>query len=214
MVKLTLGYDVYAGTTCNVQFTKGKLARHKAKDIDIQRYRRNSKQDFTYVNHDLGHCSCVDHFILSMVLIKFMYVLSMLFLCISISENTTGGLALSHNISALNPSDHCVVKLTLGYDVYAGTTCNVQFTKGTLSALASACCPPLTLQIHMKHKAKDIDIQRYRSELDALLAQCTLSNEIMQCTEKQRRTMLVGHVNCTCESHRLGIEVRCSVIQS
>ena len=27
---------------------------------------RNSKQDYTYINHDLGHCSCVDHFILSM----------------------------------------------------------------------------------------------------------------------------------------------------
>ena len=77
------------------------------------------------------------------------------------------------------PSDHCVVKLTLGYDVYAGTTCNVQFTKGKLAW----------------HKAKYIDIQRYRSELDALLAQCTLSNEIMQCID----------VNCTCESHRLSL---------
>ena len=79
-----------------------------------------------------------------------------------------------------------MVKLTLGYDVYTGTTCNVQFTKGKLAW----------------HKAKDIDIRRYRSELDALLAQCTLSNEIMQCTA----------VNCTCESHRLGIEVFCNII--
>ena len=30
------------------------------------RNHRNSKQDYTYINHDLGHCSCVDHFILSM----------------------------------------------------------------------------------------------------------------------------------------------------
>ena len=35
-----------------------------------------------------------------------------------------------------------------------------------------------------------------------MLAQCTLSNEIMQCTD----------VNCTCESHRLGIEVFCNTI--
>ena len=55
-------------------------------------------------------------------------------------------------LSPLNPSDHCVVKLTMGYDVYrpTGTNCNVQFTKGKLAW----------------HKAKDIDIQRYRSELD------------------------------------------------
>ena len=50
------------------------------------------------VNHDLGHRSCVDHFILSMALYE--------------SIN-----ACSINISPLNPSDHCVVELTLGYDV-------------------------------------------------------------------------------------------------
>ncbi len=60
---------------------------------------RNSKQDFTYyVNHDLGHCSCVDHFILLMALYESIHT-------------------CSTNISPLNPSDHCVVKLTLGYDV-------------------------------------------------------------------------------------------------
>ena len=89
-------------------------------------------------------------------------------------------------ISPLNPSDHCVVELSLGYDVYTGTKCNVQFTKGKLAW----------------HKAKDIEIQRYKSELDALLGQCTLANEIMQCTD----------VNCTREAHRLGIEVFCNTI--
>ena len=94
--------------------------------------------------------------------------------------------ACTINISPLNPSDHCVVELSLGYDVYTGTKCNVQFTKGKLAW----------------HKAKDIEIQRYMSELDALLGQCTLANEIMQCTD----------VNCTCEAHRLGIEVFCNTI--
>ena len=79
-----------------------------------------------------------------------------------------------------------MVELSLGYDVYTGTKCNVQFTKGKLAW----------------HKAKDIEIQRYKSELDALLGQCTLANEIMQCTD----------VNCTCEAHRLGIEVFCNTI--
>ena len=82
---------------------------------------RNSKQDYTYINHDLGHCSCVDHFILSMGLYE------------SINACTI-------YISPLNPSDHCVVELSLGYDVYTGTKCNVQFTKGKLAW----------------HKAKDI----------------------------------------------------------
>ena len=50
--------------------------------------------------------------------------------------------ACTINISPLNPSDHCVVELSLGYDVYTGTKCNVQFTKGKLAW----------------HKAKDIDI--------------------------------------------------------
>ena len=87
---------------------------------------RNSKQDYAYINHDLGHCSCVDHFILSMGLYE------------SINACTI-------NISPLNPSDHCVVELSLGYDVYTGTKCNVQFTKGKLAW----------------HKAKDMEIQRY-----------------------------------------------------
>ena len=40
------------------------------------------------------------------------------------------------------------------------------------------------------------------SEVDALLAQCTLLTEFMQCTD----------VNCTCESNRLGIDVFCRVL--
>ena len=104
---------------------------------------RNSKQDFTYVNHDLGHCSCVDHFILSMALYESIH-------------------ACSINISPLNPSDHCVVKLTLGYDVYAGTTCNVQFTKGKLAwHKAKDLDQALTLGLWMQWPGGPVDLKTY-----------------------------------------------------
>ena len=61
----------------------------------------HSKQDYAYVN-GLGHCSRVDHSVLS----------------VSLYECLT---ECSVNISPLNPSDQCVVKVSLEYGVHTGT---------------------------------------------------------------------------------------------
>ena len=49
------------------------------------------------------------------------------------------------------------------------------------------------------HKATDVDIQGYRNELHSMLTQCTLSADILQCSDTK----------CTCKSYCLGIDVFC-----
>ena len=68
------------------------------------------------MNHDLGHTSCVDHFVMSRELYD----------CIE---------GCSVNISPLKTSDHCVVKLVLGYDVILQIRANgeVNFTEGNIA---------------------------------------------------------------------------------
>ena len=72
------------------------------------------------------------------------------------------------DISPLNPSDHCVVKLSLRYDVLiASINRGVQYDVDKIAW----------------HKVTGVDVTLYRHDLDTRLEKCGLSDAVFKCND-------------------------------